>query len=95
MNDESTDVDVKKVPPDKDHWLVQPKTIRNLWTGSLILLGVLVLMDLFVTHHKPHFGIDNTFGFGAWFGFFSCVVLVAGAKALGIFLKRPDDYYDR
>lgn len=87
-------VNVKRVPPDKDHWLVRPETIRKLWIGSSIGLGVLVLLDLFVEHH-PHFGIDGTFGFGAWFGFVSCVILVAGAKAVGVLLKRPDDYYDR
>ena len=30
----------------------------------------------------------------AWFGFAACVVLVIGAKAVAIFLKRPDTYYD-
>ena len=27
-------------------------------------------------------------------GSLSCVVLVVVAKALGVLLKRPDDYYD-
>ncbi|MGH1417806.1 MAG: hypothetical protein ACRBCJ_03005 [Hyphomicrobiaceae bacterium] len=93
MNDHN-DVSVKIVPPDKTHWLVQATTIRKLWIGSCVGLAVLVLLDLVVEHH-PHFGIDGTFGFGAWFGFVSCVILVVGAKALGVLLKRPDDYYDR
>ncbi len=48
----------------------------------------------------PHFGFDGIFGFAAllgfaaWMGFGGCVVLVLGAKALAIFLKRPDTYYD-
>ena len=54
---------------------------------------MLVALDLVVAHH-PHFGLDGTFGFGAWFGFLSCVALVAFAKALGAILKRPDSYYD-
>ncbi len=87
-------VEVKRVPPDKDHWLVRPDTIRKLWIVSCVGLAILVLLDLAVEHH-PHFEIEGTFGFGAWFGFVSCVILVAGAKTLAVFLKRPDDYYDR
>ena len=64
-----------------------------LWRVFIGILVFLVFMDLFIPHH-PHFWIDGTFGFGAWFGFLSCVVLVVGAKFLGVFLKRVDDYYD-
>ncbi len=83
-----------KAKADSDHWLVRPDTIRNLWIGSSVVLALTVLADLFVEHH-PHFGIDGTFGFGAWFGFVACIVLVVGSKALGAILKQPDTYYDR
>ena len=76
-----------------DHWLVRPDTIRKLWIGFAVVLGAVVLIDLAVVHH-PYFGMDGTFGFGAWFGFFSCVALVLLAKGLGAILKRPDTYYD-
>jgi hypothetical protein len=79
--------------PNNDHWLTRPATIRLLWVGFILVLIVLVALDLVVAHH-PHFGIDGTFGFGAWFGFLSCVALVGFAKALGALLKRPDTYYD-
>jgi hypothetical protein len=78
----------------QDHWLVRPSTIKGLWVLFAMVLGATVLADLFVTHHAA-FGIEATFGFGAWFGFLSCVVLVVFAKALGSILKRPDTYYDR
>lgn len=84
--------EAKKIAGD-DHWLVRPTTIRALWIGSSIVLAILVLLDLVVKHH-PHFGIDGTFGFGAWYGFLACVALVLFAKALGLILKRPDTYYD-
>jgi len=80
--------------PDDDHWLVRPATIRKLWIISIVVLALTVLAD-FIAHHHAYFGIDGTFGFGAWFGFISCVVLVVGSKVLGAFLKRPDTYYDR
>lgn len=76
-----------------DHWLVREDTIRWLWIGSAIGLIFLVALDLAIEHH-PYFDIDGWFGFGAWFGFASCVVLIAFAKLLGVFLKRPDNYYD-
>jgi hypothetical protein len=76
-----------------DHWLARPATIVKLWTAFAILLAATVLADRFVEHHA-YFGLDGTFGFGAWFGFLSCVGLILFARALGAFLKRPDTYYD-
>jgi hypothetical protein len=77
-----------------DHWLVRPSTIRHLWTIFIVVLAASVLADLAIEHH-PYFGFDSTIGFGAWFGFASCVLLVFIAKMLGAVLKRPDSYYDR
>jgi hypothetical protein len=76
-----------------DHWLVRDTTIKRLWTGFAVVLVALVLADLFVAHH-PRFTLEAMFGFGAWFGFTSCVALVALAKALGAVLRRPDGYHD-
>ena len=75
------------------HWLVRPATIRLLWIVFIVVLALTVLADLFVEHH-PHFGIDGTFGFGAWYGFISCVIMVFFSKALGRLLKRRDDFYE-
>jgi hypothetical protein len=76
-----------------EHWLARESTIKRLWIVFTIVLAATVLMDLTVEHH-PYFALDGTFGFGAWFGFASCVVLILFAKALGAVLKRPDTYYD-
>lgn len=81
-------------PPDTDHWLARPPTIRALWIGASALLATLVLLDLAVPHH-PHFGIDGWFGFGAWYGLLSCVALVLLAKALRLLLERPETHDDR
>ena len=78
----------------KNHWLTRESTIKQLWLLFIAVLAVTVIADLFIEHH-PHFGIDGTFGFGAWFGFASCVVLIVLAKLLGAVLKRRDTYYDR
>ncbi len=85
------------MPPPKaieDNWLVRPRTIRWLWIVFIVVLAATVLADLFIAHHGK-FGIDGTMGFYAWYGFLSCVGLVFAARALGVILKRPADYYDR
>jgi hypothetical protein len=40
-----------------------------------------------------HFEIEQIFGFYAVYGFLACAALILIAKAIGVFLKRPDDYY--
>jgi hypothetical protein len=79
--------------PQTDHWLARPATIRKLWIALIAFLALLLAGGAVFPVH-PHFRLDGSFGFAAWFGFASCVVLVLGAKALAIFLKRPDTYYD-
>jgi len=59
----------------------------------IVILAATVFADLFV-HHYSKFGIEASFGFYAWYGFLSCVVLIFVSRGLGFFLKRPDDYYD-
>ncbi len=56
-----------------------------------IVAGVvlIVLLEFLVGGYSGY-----GFGFYAWFGFGSCVVLIVAALALGKVLKRKDDYYD-
>lgn len=79
---------------DDKHWLVRARTIRLLWLMVGIVLVLTVIAGLFVHQHE-HFGIEASFAFYAWYGFGACVAMVVLAKLLGIFLKRPDDYYQR
>ena len=79
---------------DDKHWLTRPKTIRKLWRVFIAVLTVIVLGDL-VVHGHPAFTVDGTFSFYAWYGFATCVAMILFAKALGVFLKRRDTYYDK
>lgn len=79
---------------DRDHWLVRPENIRKLWWGFSITLALTVLAQVFIKV-KGYVGVDGWFGFGAVFGFASCFIMVVVAKALGVFLKRGEDYYSR
>ena len=58
----------------------------------LAVLAATVLAE-FAIKIKGYFGIDDWFGFGAVYGFLSCLAMVLVAKALGAVLKRPRDYY--
>jgi len=75
------------------HWLLRKENIRKLWMFFIAILVVTVIAGIFV-HQHVHFGIEDSFGFFAWYGFITCVGMVLFAKLLGIFLKRPEDYYD-
>ena len=77
---------------DDDAWLVRPSSIRLLWWIFSIVLALTVLAHA-VIDVKGYFGVDEWYGFGAAFGFFSCLLMVVIAKALGSVLKRDQDYY--
>lgn len=77
-----------------DHWLVRPATIRWIWRISLAVLAITVLLQLAIKV-KGYFGIDGWIGFGAAYGFLSCLAMVLVAKGLGFVLKRDEDYYRR
>lgn len=78
--------------PQQDHWLTRPSTIRKLWWGFSVVLGLTVIAQLLI-YVKGYFVVDGWFGFAAAFGFLSCLAMVLFAKALGFFLKRDEDYY--
>mgnify|MGYP003386465853 FL=1 len=75
------------------HWLLRKENIRKLWIGFIIILMLTVLAGFFVHQHES-FGIEDSVGFFAWYGFVTCVGMVVFAKLLGFVLKRPENYYD-
>lgn len=75
------------------HWLTRPETIRKLWALFIAVLAAVVLAELLV-QREVHFDVERLFAFYALFGFVACAVLIVVAKAIGVFLKRPDTYYD-
>ena len=79
---------------DDDSWLVRPSSIRLLWRVFWAILALTVLAHA-VIDVKGYFGVDGWYGFGAVFGFLSCLIMVIVAKGLGSVLKRDEDYYHR
>lgn len=76
------------------HWLYRPENRRPIWIAFAIVLAATVAAGFLVDMH-PHFAFESWPAFFAIYGFLACVVLVFGAKLLGVLLKRPDTYYDR
>lgn len=77
---------------DRRHWLYRPENIRKLWFWGLGILALSVLAQLVFAVHG-HFGFDGWFGFNAAYGFLGCMAMVLFARLLGVFVKRPDTYY--
>jgi hypothetical protein len=82
-------------PADKDqNELGDPILIKRLQYGFVIVTLLLALLDLTVEHH-PHFGVDGSATFPAWYGFVTCAAMVIFSKKIwALFFKRKDDYYD-
>lgn len=75
------------------HWLVRRTTIKRLWIAFAAVLFVLVILDFWI-HPHAHFSADGMFGFYSAYGLLACAAMVLLAKALGMLVKRPEDYYD-
>jgi hypothetical protein len=54
-----------------------------------------VWRPFFDEHHPAHFPIENVIGYQALLGFVAFVCVVFLGKLLRVFVKRPEDYYDR
>jgi hypothetical protein len=64
-----------------------------LWRIFIAILALTVVAELFIEIH-PHFAVERLFGFNALYGFVACAALILIARGLGVFLKRPERYYD-
>lgn len=76
----------------REHWLDDQRNVIKLWRGFLIVLALTVLAGAVIDLH-PHFEVERWFGFNAAYGFVTCLLMIVGAKGLGLLLKRSDRYY--
>jgi hypothetical protein len=66
--------------------------VRLWWTCFIALLLGLLLLEFAMGPHGENGAQDLPFFF-AWFGFFSCAVIIVLSKFLGHVLKKPESYY--
>ncbi len=76
-------------------WLADEKNRGTLKKASYVALAAVVVADFFVHRHHAAFFWDNIYGFGAAYGFVSCVLIIVVSKAIGhAWLMKKEDYYD-
>lgn len=69
------------------------RRLRNLFFGTL---GLLVLLNVFIEPHHPHFGLESLPGFWSLFGLAGAVILARGAKGLAHgFLGKDENFYEK
>lgn len=74
----------------------RPESAGRLRLLFFISLAVLVLLNLFILPHHPHFGLEKIPGFWALFGLAGAVILARVAKgAAHTFLGKDEDYYEK
>ncbi len=60
-----------------------------------VLLAGLVIADILIPSAYDRFPWESIGGFGAFYGFASCVLIIVVSKALGyLALYRNENYYD-
>ena len=76
-------------------YIGDPKNRKRLSLFFYLSLALVVGMDFLIPHEGGHFFWEEMVGFGAVYGFISCVLIILVSKALGhLGLMKPEDYYD-
>jgi len=60
--------------------------------GGSVVIGLLLLYSDMLHYH---FSFQYLPGFFAIYGFIYCAILILGAKLLGLWLERREDYYEK
>jgi hypothetical protein len=77
------------------NYIGDPKNRKRLSLFFYAGLALAVGTDFLIPRAGGHFFWEELFGFGAIYGFISCVLIIVVSKALGhMGLMQPEDYYD-
>lgn len=79
---------------EQPRWLDRKENVTKVYWSVWAACGLLLLAELLV-HKHGYFSFEEWFGFHGLFALAACVLLLLAAKALRIWLKRPEDYYER
>ena len=75
-------------------WTTNPQTPNAILFTLVLTCAGLAVID-FVHERHVIFAFERAKSFYGLFGFAAFVVIVQAARVLRIFVKRPEDYYDR
>lgn len=82
-----------KPSENKQYLFDNPRNVRLVIRGLLIVCALLVGLDFVLHRHSTH-PLEEVFAFYAIYGFVSCVLLVLLAKEMRKLLMRDEHYYD-
>ena len=80
-------------PNGKPYLFDNPKNVKRVIRGLLVLCVILIGLDAVVHRHSVH-PWEHVFAFYPMYGFASCVILVLAAKELRKLVMRSEDFYD-
>ncbi len=71
-----------------------PEKVK-MWRKVLFaVMGLLIILNILIPNHHPHFGVDSAPGFWPAFGFVVGVLMIFFVKKIvQPLIKRPEDYY--
>ncbi|MEM6777487.1 MAG: hypothetical protein AAF670_07500 [Planctomycetota bacterium] len=72
----------------------RPRNVRMMILGLVCVCAGLAVTDLVYTNPHPHFAIESSFAFQAWFGFLAFVIIVFLGRCMRPLVSRKEDYYD-
>lgn len=78
------------------HYVGNPANAKTLTKIGYVALAITVIADFFVHRAHPIYIWDRIPGWGAFYGFVSCVVIIIVSKFLGHQggIMQSEDYYD-
>ncbi len=80
---------------DPGPFLILMRYCSSLWLKVYFgFLGFLLLLNIFLRPHEPHFGLDSWFGFWAVFGLgVGLVMIFVMKRIIQPLIVRKEDYY--
>ncbi len=76
-------------------YLGDPQNAGRLKKLLYFTLAFVLIADFFVPREHAEFLWDKIPGWGALYGFISCVILIVVSKFIGhVWLMKKEDYYD-
>jgi len=78
------------------NYIGNPANSKQLKRLGYIALAIVVIADFFVERHHAHYIWDKIPGWGAFYGFVSCVAIILVSKFIGHQggVMKKEDYYD-
>ena len=70
------------------------KRTATILSVLLVVLGFIVLLDIFIPRVNSHYFVDKIYAFWTFFALVGCFLLIKISKGIAhLFLAKDEDYY--